>query len=596
MANILVPIVNIMGPQGVSVESVDVDEAHHLIVYLSDGTTHDAGYVRGTQGLAGPGAVPADSAVAGFVSTEGTSETQTALDARYAPLPGLTRNPLTGWFHADGHGAIDNGVFNCTTILQGMINAIIARGGGTLFLPKVGDGVYFFDQLTIVGYKQNVNLTIQAEPGVVLQANSALTTDAIILDSQALPGEQYMRRVKFVDLNIQGQSFWDNHVRINRRGVFIGRAQDITFVRTRIRQFRKGALVLDDAWDNFFDNLEITWSGIGESDADYAYALLFTGTNDNSNANKFVGLHMEFCPLNIKFEKNSRHNYFTATKIEEGGGVVQNLSTRSPIWQQQGIENTFVGGFYAKSGSTSNVAVVKGDLNTDAYLSTYKIIPKLTFIGFSFFANSANSARWADGYDLDFNDCNFSRTNGGAGGYGFSLNDGSRVVNSYISYVDAGVNTFALRGRCEIRGNEYQITGAGNVGSIYTIFPTALNYAIGPNRTVGTVSNRATLTSGTQLGEVRVADQGNPIQEYAGGGTKNVFGLEMVRLIDSSAATYTNFVAAANGQRLVIVPTTAFVTIAHGTTTIRLKGAVNKTLAAYETMQLVMVDGVWQQI
>lgn len=47
-------------------------------------TTLNVGNVRGAQGLPGTNATPADAAVAGYVSTAGSSETKTALDVRYA--------------------------------------------------------------------------------------------------------------------------------------------------------------------------------------------------------------------------------------------------------------------------------------------------------------------------------------------------------------------------------------------------------------------------------------------------------------------------------------------------------------------------------
>jgi hypothetical protein len=50
---------------------------------------------RGPQGLPGAGAVPADTAVAGYVATDGDSETQAALDGRFAPRGELDYNSFS---------------------------------------------------------------------------------------------------------------------------------------------------------------------------------------------------------------------------------------------------------------------------------------------------------------------------------------------------------------------------------------------------------------------------------------------------------------------------------------------------------------------
>jgi hypothetical protein len=74
-------ITNIRGIQGHSVSTASIEEDDHLRLTLTSGDTVDAGVARGPQGLAGVNAVENDTAVAGYISTTGTSATKTALDA-----------------------------------------------------------------------------------------------------------------------------------------------------------------------------------------------------------------------------------------------------------------------------------------------------------------------------------------------------------------------------------------------------------------------------------------------------------------------------------------------------------------------------------
>nr|TXF80890.1 hypothetical protein FTX54_16320 [Alkalicoccus halolimnae] len=76
---------------------------------------------QGVQGLPGPGAVPADDAVAGYVSTEGTSATQEALDARY----GAT-------LHATAHGVVGDGTTNDAAALEALLTKAATFGLGVV--------------------------------------------------------------------------------------------------------------------------------------------------------------------------------------------------------------------------------------------------------------------------------------------------------------------------------------------------------------------------------------------------------------------------------------------------------------------------------
>lgn len=96
------------------------------LVFLSNlkGDKGDRGPV-GAQGIAGTNGVPADAAVADYISTAGSSATQTAADARYTKA-NETMVPVTRY------GAVGDGATDCTSAIQ---TAITMASGRTAYVP-----------------------------------------------------------------------------------------------------------------------------------------------------------------------------------------------------------------------------------------------------------------------------------------------------------------------------------------------------------------------------------------------------------------------------------------------------------------------------
>lgn len=87
-----------------------------------------------------------DAVVAALVNTAGGPLTQAALSGAYAPVAAASRHPLTQMYHADGFGAVGNGVADDTAEIQAAIDAAFAAGGGVVYL---GDGHYKVTGLTL---------------------------------------------------------------------------------------------------------------------------------------------------------------------------------------------------------------------------------------------------------------------------------------------------------------------------------------------------------------------------------------------------------------------------------------------------------------
>ncbi|HBZ9543223.1 TPA: hypothetical protein MNC18_005686, partial [Klebsiella pneumoniae] len=75
----------------------------------------------------------------------------------------------------------------------------------------------------------------------------------------------------------------------------------------------------ESAWDSTIYNVRIMHCGNTRDRNNIKYGLNFGPGNDGtdgSNANRFIGLHIETCPAMMKFGKRSRHNFIIGGKLE----------------------------------------------------------------------------------------------------------------------------------------------------------------------------------------------------------------------------------------------------------------------------------------
>ncbi|WP_336104418.1 hypothetical protein, partial [Klebsiella pneumoniae] len=75
----------------------------------------------------------------------------------------------------------------------------------------------------------------------------------------------------------------------------------------------------ESVWDSTIYNLRIMHCGNTRDRNNIKYGLNFgpgSDGTDGSNANRFIGLHIETCPAMMKFGKRSRHNFIIGGKLE----------------------------------------------------------------------------------------------------------------------------------------------------------------------------------------------------------------------------------------------------------------------------------------
>jgi len=79
----------------------------------------------------------------------------------FAPNPQATKNPLTGWFHADGFGYDPTGATSSSTAITAAMTAAKNDGGGTVYVP---DGNLRLD----TSLRPRNRVTVRSNPGGVV--------------------------------------------------------------------------------------------------------------------------------------------------------------------------------------------------------------------------------------------------------------------------------------------------------------------------------------------------------------------------------------------------------------------------------------------
>ena len=184
---------NIRGPRGYSVGEATVGGDGHLLMVLADGSVLDAGDVRGPQGLPGTGAVPADDAVAGYISTTGSSATKSILLAMFARKYSAPRN-------VKDFGAVGDGVTNDTAAF---LNALATPG--TVYMPN---GTYLVS--STLSMLSGSSLIGESRSGTIIKAALSFPVRTNIIQSannSKVAHANYVERLHLAHFTVDGDAW-----------------------------------------------------------------------------------------------------------------------------------------------------------------------------------------------------------------------------------------------------------------------------------------------------------------------------------------------------------------------------------------------------
>lgn len=517
--------------------------------------------------------------------------TKAALSGTYVPKGELLLNLADYGDVGKGDYTVDNNALNAVR------DIMLADGrGGRVLIP---DGTFFIDQL--VFDKTEVNslrsgLTFEGSGKTTIVARSGLSNEpAIVVKSSGNgQGVGYNRRLSFRNLSIQGRTTWSDQNMNDRVGVHLEKVQDLYFDNVWISGFKRGGLYMVDAFDNYFNRLQILDCGHGTSDTSYAYGLTLLGATDNSNANHFIGLHMEHCALTLRMDGGSRNNMFDSSKFEHGHTI--NNSTKSPFHFGETRENGFSNCFFAENRDYE-VPYIFSDEDTSTYFAQTNIAKHTSFADCQFTAKTSVKVKWAKGSNLAFLGGSFAGVNGDGSTWPFDFERNSRLEAAQICMVSAGSNLVRMgKSMNKVLSNTVQSFAGAAAGSVWNISADAA-YNLAKDNTFTGTTNSLTTTR-TTLGSNIVQDDTRPARVVTGGGTPSVFAYSLVELAPIAQTTITNFLHGYVGQRIQCRVTNRNDTVlTHNPALIALKGKANLTLASGDWIELVMgSDNVWREV
>ena len=487
-----------------------------------------------------------------------------------------------------------DGVANDTVYIQGAIDSIMNRGGGTLKITGTNK-TYLFDSIVINRSKTpnnnfDLRLTIEGDGSAILQHSGDLANDSAFwaygnLGSGA-SADVYARGLTLRNLYISGNPT------SNARGVRLERSSSFYLERVIIENFGNTGLYLLDAYDTAYVGVEVLRCGRVTDSSVANYGVLISGSYDQSNANHFFGLRVEHCPLILAINKGCRHNYFNACKFEQGR---VNPTISNPIYIAAATETAFDECQFVQN-FTSDIHYMVITTDTTSYWTTYGTEKLIQFSDCSFVCSSGNLAYWLNVNYTSFDNCVFSSC-AGATAACFILGQSVSMNNPRIVMGSASASVFRIS------------------GSKVTVTDTKVTHFVSP-----TAGAFLSFTNAASLSDVRFENfsfQGyEPLNPYSGHidnmgdiiirrkqgytlSTTNdrlVFGPDVLIYTGSTAVTWTNMRNGYNGQRVTVYASGASITFDVSAGTIITTSGTNLTLAVGSVANFVHVSGIWRQI
>jgi len=501
--------------------------------------------------------------------------------------------------------------------------AAALASGAVINIPS---GVYPINRW-VVDAAGLMHVTIEAESATLLiptvHAAGISNGDAAVWigSSTAAPdGANFLRRLELHGLSVVSDLNFSATTVTNRRGLVLKGVQDASVSYLWLGGFNYQGLTLDTVYDSYFDAVTVYRSGRSQpTSADAGtptgnrYAVDITSTiGDNSNALRFNSLRVESCPLLLSVDMPAgdasasvgpRQIDFYGVKLE---ARVTNQSERSPIWFGRATGVHFHGGgivrnvFEIISGQATPYTVGSSDRAGGATNGDNQ--KAITFEGTSFATSTGCASLWADGHRMAFKDCDFQLTT--------SVSTARPAFNlGNDCLIDGGMVTFAATvtqnpahtprtdfvrffgSRSVVKDTKLYVP-SGPSGSMLVVANAANQNEFKVRSLFGSHATKLTLESGTQIdGKVFV----EPTDMASGNlavGAPSVFGRVVAGLV---TGTYTDFTGASTGQLLtVFAGVDQTPTLTHSTS-LRLAGNANKTMASGEAITLRRVAGFWAQ-
>ncbi|HCI6743162.1 TPA: hypothetical protein NPP67_004226 [Klebsiella variicola subsp. variicola] len=226
----------------------------------------------------------------GIDPTGQTSSTQGILDA-IAQINSQVDSTFNGDITTYPRLVFRGGVFLAAGLLV-KSNIVIEGNDGTLFVPEAGT---------------------DASHVWITKGTEATTPSG---------GAKRLFRPVFRNFKIGygfQNKFDDAVIAENVGGIELEHSSYAIIENVEMRYLDGEGLTGESAWDSTIYNVRIMHCGNTRDRNNIKYGLNFGPGNDGtdgSNANRFIGLHIETCPAMMKFGKRSRHNFIIGGKLE----------------------------------------------------------------------------------------------------------------------------------------------------------------------------------------------------------------------------------------------------------------------------------------